>query len=224
MANQLDLEEQEQLDQLKHFWNQYGNLITGLLIVVLGAVAAWNGYHYWQRSQAAQSAAMFDEMSKSVAVGDMAMAQRTFSDMKERYAAATYTQQAALAMARQASDKGDNDTAKAALQWVVDKSADEGYAAIARLRLANLYFDAKDYAQAQALLDGVKDDAFAPLVADRKGDIFVAQDKRSDAKAAYLQAYQQLEKSAQYRRVVLVKLNALGIDPDAAAPVNEGSR
>ena len=55
MANQLDLEEQEQLDQLKHFWNQYGNLITGLLIVVLGAVAAWNGYHYWQRSQAAQA-------------------------------------------------------------------------------------------------------------------------------------------------------------------------
>jgi predicted negative regulator of RcsB-dependent stress response len=216
MANQLDLEEQEQLDQLKHFWNQYGNLITGLLVVVLGAVAAWNGYHYWQRSQAAQSAAMFDEMSKSVAAGDMAMAQRTFSDMKERYASATYTQQAALALARQASDKGDNDTAKTALQWVVDKSGDEGYKAIARLRLANMYFDAKDYAQALVLLEGVKDDAFTALVADRKGDIFSAQDKRPEAKAAYLQAYQKLEELAQYRRVVQVKLNALGLDPEAS--------
>jgi hypothetical protein len=28
MAKHLDLEEQEQLDQLKHFWKQYGNLIT----------------------------------------------------------------------------------------------------------------------------------------------------------------------------------------------------
>ena len=45
MANQLDLEEQEQLDQLKHFWSRYGNLITGLLVVVLLAVVAWNGYH-----------------------------------------------------------------------------------------------------------------------------------------------------------------------------------
>jgi len=217
MANQLDLEEQEQLDQLKHFWNQYGNLITGLLIVVLGAVAAWNGYHYWQRSQAAQSAAMFDEMSKSVAAGDMAMAQRTFSDMKERYASATYTQQAALALARQASDKGDNDTAKAALQWVVDKSSDAAYADIARLRLANLYFDGKYYAQALALLDGMKDDAFVALVADRRGDIFAVQDKRSEAKAAYLQAYQKLEERAQYRRVVQVKLNALGVDPDMSS-------
>jgi len=216
MANQLDLEEQEQLDQLKHFWNQYGNLITGLLIVVLGAVAAWNGYHYWQRSQAAQSAAMFDEMSKSVAAGDMAMAQRTFSDMKERYASATYTQQAALALARQASDKGDNGTAKTALQWVVDKSGDEGYTAIARLRLANMYFDAKDYAQALVLLEGVKDDAFTALVADRRGDIFAVQGKRPEAKAAYLRAYQKLEERAQYRRVVQVKLNALGVDPEAS--------
>ena len=226
MANQLDLEEQEQLDQLKHFWNQYGNLITGLLIVVLGAVAAWNGYHYWQRSQAAQSAAMFDEMSRSVAAGDMAMAQRTFSDMKERYASATYTQQAALALARRASDKGDNDTAKAALQWVVDKSGDEGYASIARLRLANMFFDAKDYAQSLVLLDGVKDEAFAALVADRKGDIFAVQDKRSEAKAAYLQAYQKLEERSQYRRVVQVKLNALGVDPEAsnAPKATEGQK
>ena len=226
MANQLDLEEQEQLDQLKHFWNQYGNLITGLLIVVLGAVAAWNGYHYWQRSQAAQSAAMFDEMSRSVAAGDMAMAQRTFSDMKERYASATYTQQAALALARQASDKGENATAKAALQWVVDKSGDEGYASIARLRLANMFFDAKDYAQSLVLLDGVKDEAFAALVADRKGDIFAVQDKRSEAKAAYLQAYQKLEERSQYRRVVQVKLNALGVDPEAsnAPKATEGQK
>jgi predicted negative regulator of RcsB-dependent stress response len=192
-------------------------LITGLLVVVLLAVAAWNGYHYWQRSQAGQSAALFDEMSKSVAAGDVALAQRSFSDMKERYPSATYTQQAAFAVARQAMDKGDTDAAKSALQWVVDKSADQGYSAIARLRLANMYFDAKDYAQALALLDGVADEAFAALVADRKGDIFALQDKRSQAIAAYLLAYQKLEARAQYRRVVQVKLNALGVDPEAVA-------
>jgi len=221
MANQLDLEEQEQLDQLKHFWNQYGNLITWVLLLVLAGVATWNGYHYWQRSQAAQAVAMYDEMSKSVAAGDMAMAQRTLSDMKERYGSTSYTQQAALVLAKFASDKGDGDAAKGALQWVADKSSDEGYVAIARLRLAAMYFEAKDYAQALASLDGIKADSFTALVSDRRGDVLLVQDKRTEAKEAYLQAYQKLDENAQYRRVVEVKLNALGIEPVAtgkAAP------
>ena len=42
MATQLNLEEQEQLDELKHFWKQWGNLITWVAIAVLGTYAAWN--------------------------------------------------------------------------------------------------------------------------------------------------------------------------------------
>jgi predicted negative regulator of RcsB-dependent stress response len=52
MAKHLDLEEQEQLDQIKHFWDQYGNLITWVLIAAFGSLAAWNGWNYWQRDQA----------------------------------------------------------------------------------------------------------------------------------------------------------------------------
>jgi predicted negative regulator of RcsB-dependent stress response len=56
MATQhLDLEEQEQLDQLKHFWNTYGNLISALLIAVFGSFAAYNGYQYWQRRRCGQN-------------------------------------------------------------------------------------------------------------------------------------------------------------------------
>ncbi|MEP6792408.1 MAG: tetratricopeptide repeat protein, partial [Ramlibacter sp.] len=55
MAKHLDLEEQEQLAEIKHFWNTYGNLITWVLIAVFGTIAAWNGWQYWQRTQAAQA-------------------------------------------------------------------------------------------------------------------------------------------------------------------------
>ena len=71
MANHLDLEEQEQLDELKHFWKQYGNAITWVLIVVLSGFAAWNGYQQWERSQAAQAAGMYDEVERVVATGDV---------------------------------------------------------------------------------------------------------------------------------------------------------
>ena len=225
MANQLDLEEQEQLDELKHFWSKYGNLISGVLIVVMLALAGWNGYNYWQRSQAAQAAAMFDEMGKSLAGGDVAKAERTFNDMKDRYARASYTQQAGLALAKMAADAGKPDVAKAALQWVADKSGDEGYAAIASLRLANIYLDAKQYPEALKALDAAKGDAFAALVSDRRGDVLLLQGQRDAAKAAYLTAFKAFDERSEYRRLVRVKLNALGVEPEApkAAVANAAS-
>jgi predicted negative regulator of RcsB-dependent stress response len=62
MASHLDLEEQEQLDQLKHFWKRYGNAITWLLIAVLGTFAAYNGWQLWQRKQGAEAAVMYDQL------------------------------------------------------------------------------------------------------------------------------------------------------------------
>ncbi len=219
MANQLDLEEQEQLDELKHFWSKYGNLISGVLIAVMLGLAGWNGYNYWQRSQAAQAAAMFDEMGKSVAGGDVAKAERTFNDMKDRYARASYTQQAGLALAKMAADGGKPDVAKAALQWVADKSGDEGYAAIASLRLANVYLDAKQYPEALQALDAAKDAAFVALVADRRGDVLLLQGQRDAAKTAYLAAFKAFDERSEYRRLVRVKLNALGVEPEAPKSV-----
>ncbi|MDH4478930.1 MAG: tetratricopeptide repeat protein [Rhodoferax sp.] len=218
MANQLDLEEQEQLDELKHFWSKYGSLISGVLMVVLLGLAGWNGYHYWQRSQAAQASAMFDEMAKSLASADVAKAERTFNDMKDRYASATYTQQAGLALAKMAADAGKAEIAKSALQWVSEKARDDGYAAVAQLRLANLYLDAKQYPEALKALDTVKSDEFAALVADRRGDILLLQGQRDAAKAAYLSAFKAFDERSEYRRLVRVKLNALGVEPEAPKP------
>ena len=65
MASHLDLEEQEQLDELKHFWKRWGNLITWLLIGVLGGYAAWMGWQTWQAKQSAQSAALFDTVERA---------------------------------------------------------------------------------------------------------------------------------------------------------------
>jgi len=69
MARHLDLEEQEQLDDLKHFWKQYGNLISWFLIAVFGSFAAWNGWQYWQRQQAVQASALYDEVERAAAGG-----------------------------------------------------------------------------------------------------------------------------------------------------------
>ncbi len=223
MANQLDLEEQEQLDQLKHFWKQYGNGITWALIAVLGAFASWNLYQYWQRSQAVQAAAMFDEVERVVNAGDTARMERAFSDMKDRFASTAFAQQAGLLVAKQYYGAGNAQAAKAALAWVADKAADPGYQAIAKLRLAAVLAEAKAFDEALQQLSGSFPATFEALVADRKGDIYLLQGKRSQAVAEYAKAYQGFEARVDYRRLVEVKLNSLGVDPTIDAKAKDGA-
>ncbi len=227
MANQLDLEEQEQLDELKHFWNEYGNLISWVVIAVFGAIAAWNGWQYWQRTQAAQAATMYEEVERAALAGDTARVERAYSDMKDKFGGTAYAQQAGLLAARVLMDKGNADAAKAALAWVADKSSDEGYQSIARLRLSAILQDAKAYDDALKQLSGAFPKEFEGLVADRRGDILNAQGKKAEARAEYTKAFTMLDERADYRRLVEVKLSALGADPlqiaAKAAPAASGA-
>ena len=216
----LDLAEQEQLDQLKAFWKQYGNLISSALIVVFGTIAAYNGYQYWQRSKAAQASTMYDEVERAAQSGDVAKLDRAFSDMKDKFGNTSYAQQAGLLAAKQFQDKGNADSAKAALTWVAGNATDDSYKAIARLRLAAVLFETKAYDEALKQVDGSFPKEFTGLVADRRGDILSAQGKKIEARAEYEKAYKTLDERTEYRRLVEVKLNSLGVDPTAAsAPV-----
>ena len=212
MANHLDLEEQEQLDQLKHFWKQYGNLITWALIIVLGAVAAWNGYQMWQRNQSVQASAMYDEVEKVVRGGDSQKAERAFSDMRERFSSAAYTQQAGLLVAKLTFESGKTDSSKAILNWLAENGSDKGYSSIARLRLSAILIQAKSYDDALKLLGAGISNEFSALADDRRGDIYMLQGKKEEAKAEYQKAYKAFDDQSEYRRLVGVKLNALGVD------------
>ena len=226
MANNLDLEEQEQLDQLKHFWKQYGNLITWALILVLGAFAGWNLYQRWQQNQGSQAAALYDEVERVAKTGDMAKLDRVIADMKDKFPGTTYAQQAVLMSAKVYFEAGKIEQAKSSLSWVVEKSSDEGYQAIARLRLAAVLMEAKAFDEAFKQLNGAFPVEFAALVADRKGDIFSLQGKKAEAKAEYEKAYKAFGDRAEYRLLVEVKLNALGVNPrpDADMAALEGKK
>ena len=212
MAKHLDLEEQEQLAEIKHFWNEYGNLITWVLIAVFAAIAAWNGWHYWERTQSTQAAAMYDEVERAAQAGETSRVERAFSDMKDKFGRTTYAQQAGLLAAKVLEEKGNMDGAKAALAWVADKASDEGYQAVARLRLASILVQAKAYDDALRQLSASFPKEFEALAADRRGDVYKLQGKKAQAQAEYTQAYKGLDESTEYRRLLEVKLTALGVD------------
>ena len=114
MATHLDLEEQEQLDSVKAFWKQYGNLVTWVLIIALGGFAAFNGWNWYQRDLASKASVLFDELERAAQAGDADKAGRVFADMKSRYASSAFAEQAGLLAARVQADKGQLDAAKPA--------------------------------------------------------------------------------------------------------------
>lgn len=218
MATHLDLEEQEQLDQLKAFWKQYGNLITWTLVVVLGGFAAWNGWNLWQRDQAVKAAAMFDELEKAAQAADADRAGGIFKDLRERFGRTAYAGQGGLLTAKVQAEKAKPDDAQATLAWVADNASETEYRTIARLRLAGLLIDAKKYDDALKQLDaagGAKE--FEALVADRRGDVLLAQGKTEEAKAAYQQAWKLMDEKVGYRRLIDAKLTSLGAAPSPEA-------
>ena len=200
MASHLDLEEQEQLDEIKHFWKKYGNLITWTAIVVFGALAAWNGWQWWQNRQATQASALFSEVDRAAQSGDLARVQRAYDDIKGQFGSTTYAQQAGLLAARVWAEKGKTEEAKAALGWVAEKASDTGYQAVARLRLAGLLADAKAYDEALKQLSSSLPKEFEALAADRRGDILQLQGKKAEARAEYTKALKGLEEGAEIGR------------------------
>ncbi len=216
MAIHLDLEEQEQLDQIKHLWDRWGTLITGIVVVLALGFAGWNLYNFWDRRQAGQSAVLYDEVERAVQAGDAGRAERAFQDIRDRFGRTVFAQQAGLSAAKVMLDKGNRDGAKAALAWVADSGRDEGLQAIARLRTAAVLLEAKSYDEALKQLDKTMPASFEPLASDRKGDVLALQGKTKEAASAYTAAWKALDAQAEYRRLVEIKLNALGIDPRAS--------
>ena len=213
MALQLDLEEQEQIDELKHFWSRWGDYVVWALIIVMGAYAAWNGWHYWERREASQSAILFETVERAADSADLALMERSFGDMKDKFGSTTYSNQAAFLVSKVYYEKAQATKAEDALNWVIKNSSEEGYQSLARLRLAALLIDRKAFADARAVLTEKVVPEFEPLFEDRLGDIDSLEKHADASKAHYLKAWKALEVRAPYRKYVEAKLNALGVDP-----------
>jgi predicted negative regulator of RcsB-dependent stress response len=207
----LDLEEQEQIAELKAWWKQHGNLIVAVIFAAALAFAGWQGWRWYSTSQAAQAAAVFDTLVKGAQSGDAKALRDSAGTLIESYPRTTYAAMGALVAARFHFDRNDLKSAKAQLEWLIDKAPSEDFRDIARLRLAAVLLDDKAYDEALKVLEAKHSSAYESQFAALRGDILVAKNQPADARAAYQLA---LEKSGKeqgaFRESVRMRLEALG--------------
>ncbi len=206
----LDLEEQEQLDSLKSWWKQNGKwLVTGLAVFLL-AVGGWRGWQYWTAKQAAEASMLFERVMEAAARDDTRAIKELTAQIMEHYPRTAYSAPAAWLAGRVNYDAGDLKSARAQFQFALDRARDPSLEQVARLRLAALLLEEKDYDGALRLLGQAHDPAYAGLYAQLKGDVLAAQDRKEEARAAYRLALEKLGEESPLKSIVEIKLDGLG--------------
>ncbi len=224
-----DLEEQEQIDELKTWWKRYGNLVTGGALAITLSVAAWQGWNWWQRSQASQAGTLYSAVEQASRSHDAKKAREAAGELIDKYPGTTYAGMAALLSARAQAEASDFKTAQAQLQWAADHARDEGLRDLAHLRLASMLLDEKAYDDALKAISTEPSLPFAARFSEVRGDILSAQGKAAEARAAYqagLNKYDEMQKTAgleqrqsPYRDMLQVKMEFQG----AALPTPAGA-
>jgi predicted negative regulator of RcsB-dependent stress response len=224
MATPLDLQEQEQVDELKAFWRRWGNTITWSLAAVLGTFAAYNAWNLYQSNLAKSAGDLFAQMQIADRAQDATRATNLFNDIKAKYASTAYAGHSGLLAAKVQAQHGKVDDALQTLAWLGDQAVEPEHRVIARMNAAGLLMDKKQFDEALKRLDGAikPEGTLGALLADRRGDVLLQLGRVDDAKAAFADAHKAMDSKVDYRQLVEAKLASLGVAVGVAVDVGTG--
>jgi predicted negative regulator of RcsB-dependent stress response len=206
----LDLQEQEQVEAFKAWWKENGKWLLLALALAVGGFVATKGWQSYKEKQASDAATLYAELNKQVSSHDPKRINDAAAALIDKFGSSAYAPRASLLAAQANIQAKDVARAKTQLQWVIDHSNEAGLKDVARLKLASLLLDEKNYAEALSLLEAVHPDSFIGLYADLKGDVLSAQGKAEEARTAYQRAFDKTEEKSPYRNLIQMKLDALG--------------
>jgi predicted negative regulator of RcsB-dependent stress response len=207
----LDLEEQEQLAELKAWWKQHGNLIVATVLAAALTFAGWQGWRWYQASQTGEAAGLYESLARAAQAGDAKALRDATGSLIESYPRTLYAAMGALVAARFHFDRNDLKSAKTQLAWVIERSPSEDFKDVARLRLAAVLLDEKGYDEALKVLEAKHGAAYDAQFGALRGDVLVAKGQPAEARTAYQAAIEKAAKDqGAFRESVRMRLEALG--------------
>ncbi len=133
-----EVDDEVRQDEYKKLWDKYGKYAGTVALLFVGAVAAWQGYQYYQQKQAEDASVFyFDALKKATSgKGDDALASLALVHH------VGYSQLAQIQQAGILGSKGDVEKAVVAYDaFAADAKSDAALADLARIRAGYLLVD-----------------------------------------------------------------------------------
>ena len=206
----LDLEEQEQVDELKALWKKYGTYITKAVIAFFVLYGLFQGWGYYQNkqslnaSEAYQSIVVLDEKNTKEIM-------QKAQSLIDAYGGTPYAGRAAILFAKASYAEGAKDKAKEKLEWASSHAKESATESIALIQLGQILLEEKKYEEALKKANEVDNEGYLGLSNDLKGDVLNAMGKKEDAKKAYLEALKRFGPKDPYAKFTQEKLETLGV-------------
>lgn len=213
----LDLEEQENLANLKSFWARYGNYIIGVITVALLVYSGMSAWKWYQRDQAADAGKLYETLINSISKNEKDKTYLAAEDLQKKYGGTSYAAMGSLVAAKVAMDSNDASKAQSYLKWTANQASDDSFRALAQLRLLGILIDQGTEAslkEADQLLKEKAVKGFEPLWFERRGDWYLVQTKIPEARTEYLKAMKAMQSDKAFpedaRGLLKVKIDAVG--------------
>lgn len=204
------LEEQQDLENFKHFWRTWGRWLFAVLLAAALGYLGWTVYLQHQESQRHEAAALLADLAeKSQAGQDGQAVDAVLQNLQQNYAGSIAAAQASMMVAGSEFDKGRYETAEAHLNWVLKYQKAPFVQALAVQRLAVVQLQQQKYDAALATLNTPVDAEFDSIIEETRGDVLLAQDKKQEALAAYEAALSKVGEQNAARELLKLKAEAL---------------
>lgn len=200
-----DLEEQEKLDEFKAWWKRWGALAMFGAALLVAAAAGWQWWQHKQQTHALEAAAAYEKLAQALQSSNLKSARDIGDALAQNYADNAYAPRGVLLIAKLDMLENKPKDAQKRLEWVVGHAQEAGVRDLARLRLAGVLLDAKQYEAALKQLAAPHSAEFGPRFDDLRGDVLLTQGKTADANRAYEAAFKAMKEDNPYRPMVEIK-------------------
>jgi len=204
--------EEQRVEALKKWWKDNSNSVITGLAVGLAVLAGWNAWQNSQHQKAEEASGLYQQLLRAVEAQQTEPAIKLSERIIEQHQGTAYATYATLFEARLKAESGDLAGAKKVLSDLLASAKDENIKHLARLRLSRVLLALGEIDPALKLLEPLKPkdmDKFESQYEELKGDLYAAQQRTSEAVAAYERA----KETGETAPLLEMKITNLAVEP-----------